>query len=294
MLLRAAVAVICFAAAAAEACPTCSCANPALTSLGADQPFAGRLRLASTLRAWAQVEGAARVDQTVLRELRLDLTASWAPVQRLTLQLTVPLQARERREVSFAAERGLGPGEVDLSARVLLVGADRFRPRHLLSVVATARLPTAPTLRDGAGVPLDADAQLGPGAFVPGLGLFWSAFIGDRWSTFVSVLGDLPLEGRFGLRVGPGLQAVGLAQFQPLTVLALRAGLDARYEALSFQRGVPTARLQGLLVQAAADLVVSPTSRWLLTVGARVPFADTRPRGVSTSPILLVSAVVDL
>jgi hypothetical protein len=31
--------VLCVLAPVALACPTCSCANPALTSMGADQPF---------------------------------------------------------------------------------------------------------------------------------------------------------------------------------------------------------------------------------------------------------------
>ena len=278
----------------AAACPTCSCANPALTAMGAEQPFEGRLRFASTFRAWSQTDGTAEVDLAQVRELRLDLTASWTPLKRFTVLLNVPLQARERTDVSLAKERGFGPGEIDLSTRFLLVGAEGMRPRHLLNLVVNARLPTAPTLRDASGKAFEVDAQLGAGAFVPAAGLSWSAFIGDQWSTFVSLVGDVPLEGRYGLRLGPGVQLIGAAQFQPWSWLGLRAGLDARSEAMSFVRGVASPALSGLLLQALADVVVSPVSRLMLTAGARVPFLDTRPGPVSATPVFLLSVVVDV
>ena len=72
----------------------------------------------------------------------MDLTASWTPLQRWTFLVNLPLQVRERQDVALATERGFGPGEIDLAARFLLVGAGGFRPRHLVSLVATARLPT--------------------------------------------------------------------------------------------------------------------------------------------------------
>jgi hypothetical protein len=280
--------------ALAWGCPTCSCANPALTTMGSEQPFDGRVRLAATVRAWAQRDGTPQVDEAGLRELRLDLTASWSPVARWTFLLNLPLQLRERSDVSLARERGFGPGEADLSVRFLLVGATGFRPRHLVSLVLNARLPTAPTLSDASGRVFELDAQLGPGAFVPGGGVFWSAFIGDQWSTFVSLTGDVPLTGRYGLRVGPGVGLLASAQYQPWHFLGFRAGVDARYEAVSFLSGVPSPELAGVLVQAAADVVVAPVSALLLSIGARVPFVDTRPGPVSTTPILLLSVVVDV
>jgi hypothetical protein len=275
------------------ACPTCTCANPALTSLGADQPFIGRLRLAATVRAWNQSEGVVEVDRASLRELRWDFTASWTPLRRLTLLFNLPVQIRERTNVSLARERGWGPGEADISARILLLGADGLRPRHLLSLVINARLPTAPTLTVGERE-FQVDSQLGPGALVPGGGLFWSAFIGDRWSTFVSLTGDVPFEGRYRLRIGPSATVLGYAQYQPWNRWAFRAGVDARYELPSFFRGAIRTELSGALLQALADVVFSPDSRVLLSLGVRAPFVDSRPGPVATSPILLASAVIDL
>lgn len=283
-----------FFASAALACPTCTCANPALTTIGADRPFDNRIRLSSTFRAWEQRDGQAQLDAATLRELRLDLTATWSPTARWTFLVNLPLQVRERTDVSLARERGFGTGEIDVSTRVLLVGVEGLRPRHLVSLVAGVRLPTAPTMQTSTGVALDVDAQLGPGSFVPSAGLFWSSFIGDCWSTFVSLLGDVPIEGRYGLRIGPGVQALAAGQFQPWPWLGFRAGVDTRYEFPSYLRGEEQRRLSGLLLQPLLDVIIAPISRLLIVAGARVPLLDTRPGPVWNSPTFILSLVVDV
>ncbi|PZR17360.1 MAG: hypothetical protein DI536_03280 [Archangium gephyra] len=293
-MVRVAVVTSMLFASVALACPTCTCANPALTTIGADRPFDNRIRLSSTFRAWEQREGTQQYDASVLRELRMDLTGTWSPTARWTFLVNLPLQLRERTDVSLARERGFGTGEIDLSTRVLLVGVEGFRPRHLISAVAGVRLPTAPTLHDASGAVLNVDAQLGPGSFVPSVGMFWSAFIGDQWSTFVSLLGDVPIEGRYGLRIGPGLQALGAGQFQPWKWLGFRAGVDARYEFPSYLRGVEQTHLSGLLLQPLVDVIVSPHNRVLIVGGVRVPVLSTRPGPVTNSPTVLLSVVVDV
>ena len=97
------------------------------------------------------------------------------------------------------------------------------RPKALVSVLAGARLPTALTLADARRVRLDTDAQLGPGALVPLLGVAWSGFFGDRWSALVSLVGEVPFEGRYGLRMGPAAVLVGLGQLQPLRWLGVHS-----------------------------------------------------------------------
>lgn len=293
-MVRLVVFSVLVAASAAMACPTCTCANPALTTIGADRPFDNRVRVSATFRAWEQHEGTRDLDAVTLREMRADLTATWSPLARWTFLVNLPLQMRERSDVSLTKERGFGPGEIDVSARMLLLGVEGLRPRHLLSVVTSVRLPTAPTLFAADGVALDVDAQLGPGSVVPSVGLLWSAFIGDQWSTFVSLLGDVPIQGRYGLRIGPGIQALAAGQFQPWPWLGLRLGVDARYEFPSYYQGVEQTRLSGVLVQPLADVIIAPISRLLIVAGARFPVADSRPGPVWNSPTAVLSVVVDL
>jgi hypothetical protein len=278
----------------AAACPTCACGNPALTSMGAEQPFAQRVRLATTLRAWQQDEGIASLDAVRLRELRLDLTASWSPTAWLTLSLNVPVQLREHLAINLERQTALGWGEADVSARVVVSGAGQLRPKALVSVIGGVRLPSALTLRDRERRPLDIDAQLGAGGLTPQLGVAWSGFFGDRWSAMASLTAEAALEGRYGLRMGPAAVLVALAQVQPVRWFGVRAGVDARGELPSFVDGVADARLSGLLGSLLADVVFSLGRQAVLLAGARVPLLDTRPGPVHTWPIPVVSLVVDL
>lgn len=281
-------------ATASMACPTCACGNPALTAMGAEQPFAQRVRLASTLRAWQQDEGVANLDAVRLRELRLDLTASWSPTTWFTLSVNVPVQLREQLTVNLERQTALGWGETDVSARFVVAGAGRMRPKALVSLIAGVRLPSALTLRDREQRQLDVDAQLGPGGVAPNLGVAWSGFFGDRWSAMASLTAEVPLEGRYGLRMGPTAALMAVAQHQPLTWFGVRAGADARAELASFVNGVADPRLAGLLGSLLADAVFKLGQQTLLLAGVRVPLIDTRPGPVHTWPIPVVSLVVDL
>ncbi len=265
-----------------------------MTSMGAEQPFVNRVRLATTLRAWQQDEGTPSVDAVRLRELRLDVSASWSPTPWLTFAANVPVQLREQLAVNLARQTGLGWGEVDLTARAVLHGTGQMRPKALISFIAGVRLPTALTLLDEDRRPLDMDAQLGAGAVAPQLGVAWSGFFGDRWSAMASLMGEVPFEGRYGMRMGPSAVLVGLTQFQPVRWFGVRGGVDVRGELASMVNGQTDARLAGVLGSALADVVFSLNGQTLLLAGARVPLVDTRPGPVRTSPILVVSLVVDL
>jgi hypothetical protein len=281
-----------FGTASAWACPTCTCANPTLTTMGAEQPFAGRFRLGAAIRAWQQNEGAAGF-QSNLRELRLDVTASWSPIRRLSLLVNLPIQWRERTSFSLEKERGLGPGEIDLSARWAIFISESYRPKSIVSLLATARVPSSPTLV-AQEKPFAIDAQLGAGALVLGAGLSWSLFISERWSTFASMTAEVPFEGRYGLRIGPGAQFVFSAQFQPIPKLGIRAGADGRYEAPSVRDQIASTSLSGFLLQATTDVVLSLTPQLLIAPGIRFPLLDARVGPVRSSPILSLSGVLDL
>ncbi|MDX2015045.1 MAG: transporter [Myxococcaceae bacterium] len=280
--------------APALACPTCTCGNPAMTAMGAEQPFSNRVRLAATARAWEQTQGVDGLDAVRLREVRLDLTGSWSPTDWFTLSMNLPLQLREQREVNLAREVAAGLGDADVAARFVVAGRGRMRPPALVSVIAGARLPTSPTLFDRDRRALSLDAQLGPGSLAPQLGVAWSGFFGDRWSAMASLLGELPLQGRFGFRLGPSAVLVSLAQFQPVRWLGVRAGVDARVEGPSLVDGRADPSLSGFLGSALADVVFGLGSRVLLLVGVRAPLVDLRVGPVRTLPILVSSVVVDL
>jgi hypothetical protein len=281
-----------FGTTSALACPTCTCANPTLTTMGAEQPFAGRFRLGAAIRAWQQNEGADGF-QSNLRELRLDVTASWSPSKTLSLLVNLPIQWRERTSFSLEKERGFGPGEIDVSARWVIFMSESFRPKSIVSLLATARVPSSPTLV-AQEKPFAIDAQLGAGAVVLGAGLGFSLFVSERWSTFASMTAEVPFEGRYGLRIGPGAQFVLSAQFQPIPKLGFRAGIDGRYEAPSVRDQMTSTNVSGFLLQATADVVIFVTPHLLVAPGIRFSVLDARVGPIRTSPILSLSGVLDL
>lgn len=277
-----------------EACPSCACANPAMTSMGAEQPFVNRVRLAATMRGWQQDEGIDGVDATRLRELRLDLSSSWSPTRWFTLVVNVPVQLREHLSANLERQTAFGWGEVDLLGRFVVLGADELRPKALVSVVGGARFPTALTLSDAEHRRLDTDAQLGAGALSPQLGVAWTGFFSERWSALATLTGELPLTGRYGFRGGPSAVLFAVGQLQPARWLSVRAGAEVRGELPETRNGVADARLAGVVMNAVVDVGFQLGTHALLFIGARVPTLDTRPGPVHTWPIPLATVVVDL
>lgn len=286
-------AALLLGAPAAYACATCACGDPTLTSMGTEQPFAGRLRLAATVRAWGLTTGDAALDAVTLRELRLDVAASYAPLRWLFLSATLPLQARGVRDVSLARERSWGPGDLEVSAKVYVFRDREFSPDHLFAVLVGTELPTSPTVNDAQGRPLSLDAQLGTGSWDPFAGLAYTMFRGE-WSFIASATGYLPTRGRMGFRGGASLRSTLAAQFQPTSRWALRLAADTRLEATSERLGVPDPVGRGFIGFLSPDVLYSPATDVVVQLGVRVPVLNLLSGPVRQLPILQAAVAYDL
>src|SRR5690606_15993651 len=159
------VALTTLAAGEAWACAACACGDPTLTTLGADQPFEGRLRAATLLRAWGYSDGVSHGDYG---ELRMDLAAAYSPLSWLTVGAQVPLQMRGG--LGGTEGHAYGLGDISLTGRATVFRDRPIASRWIVSALAGAVLPTA-TARGASG----ADAHhsplsLGEGAFSPLVG----------------------------------------------------------------------------------------------------------------------------
>ncbi len=290
---RLAALLLTLSAPAAWACATCSSANPTLNPMGAESLFAGRLRLGTTVRAWSVSEGMG--DRTSnLRELRMDFSTLWAPLEWLALTANLPLQLREWTSSSLSHERGFGPGELELQSRFTVLREEKLNPRYVVNLVAGARLPTALTLRDSTGAPLSHDAQLGAGNFVLQPGVAWTGFATPAWLLSAQVLAELPLLNAAGARNGYSVSTSATAQYQPRAWGALRMGAEVRVATSGVHDGSedPTGRGVGAL--ASLDLLFLPTSDWLVSAGVRLPFISAYEGNVRPGLIGQASVVVDL
>jgi hypothetical protein len=276
--------------------------------MGSEQPFAGRLRGATLLRFWGQEAGHATTghhaasghtashtsgaeDERHLRELRLDVSAGYAPTPWLVLGATLPLHARELTTGVRPTERLFSPGDVELAGKVFLWRDRDFSPSHLVSALVGVKLPTAPRLRDAEGLPRDAEGQVGSGSLDPRLGAAY-AFFGRPWSLHASVLLHWPTEGYGKLRSGRSLRGSLAGQYQFGTRLVLRLGVDTRLDGAEAFRGEPLAHTEGFTAYLSPDLLLSPASDLALQLGVRVPVVATG-HGATEQPILSLAALYD-
>lgn len=274
------------------ACATCACGDPTLTSMGTEQPFSGRLRLATSLRAWGQTVGDESLDAVTLRELRLDVSAAYAPLPWLFLAATLPLQARTTQDVSLARESGWGVGDLEVSAKAYLLDK-AFSADNLFSLLVGVKLPTSPLQRDALGRPLSLDAQLGSGSVDPLLGVAFNAFRAE-WSFLVSATGYLPTRGHEGFQAGPALRTTVAAQYQPSTRWALRLAADTRLEAASNTEGARDPDGSGFIGYLSPDVLFSPTTDVVVQLGVRVPVLNLLTGPVRQMPILQAAVAYDL
>lgn len=269
-LAAAALAASLLHAPQALACAVCQCGDPTLTTMGAEQPFAGRLRLSLDTVARTDQIGTPMVDELSLRELSSLLGVSWAPTARLQLSAQLPLVAREVTWVDLSRDRSFSPGDLEVRARAL-VWADRdSRPRHLVFASAGLKAPTAPQQRDVSGAPLLPEAQAGTGSVDAIAGAAW-LYLNDPISAWVSAQGRYAFGGWGGMSISPTLLTSAALQWQPGARLGLRATVDTRAGAVVRWDGEVDPNTGGLVAFAGADVLFSPAEDLILKLGGAWP-----------------------
>ncbi len=281
----AALALLLLADAPAWACTACACGDPTIATLGTERPMAGA--------TWLGLQGAWRAERdraaaAVADELRVDLTAAWAPHDRVQLVLLAPLVTRSITDASLATTRSFGLGDVGVAARFLAavaeVQGDGGRSTRLSAGPTVAvDLPTAPRLR----ADLAHELWLGTGALTGALGGFFQAVHGpvSVWAS-----GELRASvlGRDGRRPGLAGRGSAFVQGQPLPQLGLRAGVDWRASRADLLgAGGERARdpeTGGWLVAITPALVAAPTPVWSLLAGVAVPVAGREGSGLREGP----------
>lgn len=275
----------------AWACSTCSAGDPALLGSGVEQPFAGRLRLSLSTREWSDATGSGASLET-MHELRFDLGVAWSPISWLTLVLDLPLAHRWLDGDSGGIARGFGPGELEVGARAAIWRDREKATTHRLSLAGMLKLPTAVLLRDEVGMPKPLDVQLGTGSVDPRVELSYAGRFG-RWTVLAGTSLTLPIGGWMLLRPAPSWRATTTLLHQPLTMLAIRAGVEARYEGVPLLAGVRDPMGSGFLGSATAGLLFSPTPDVVVDLGVMIPVIERRVDAVS-APLFSAAVAVDL
>jgi hypothetical protein len=285
----------------AGACAVCGAADKALPANGNEVPFAGRKR--------AIVEGRGAsftsLDRGVtVQEVRAEATTSVALGPATMLGVSAPLvlravTSRDAREGSpLGARQGEArveramPGDVELRAAHT---AYRSRPATIarrLTLAMTVKVPTAPIDRDARGAALHPDLQPGCGAIVPWVNATY-AWSGPLWSAWSSAGFLLPASVRDGPHPGASLRASATLQLQPTTKLATRVGVHGRWDGAGELDDEVVKASGGAALHIAPEIVLSPTTDLVVSLGASFPAIQAMRGYRSTSPVVLASVGLD-
>ena len=260
-------------AATCQACATCACGDPTLTSMGAVVPFANRVRAALSAHYRTDSVGRPGVDELRLREARLELSLAYAPTAWFMASVSAPLLWRDVQYASLARDRSAGLGDAELMTKFAVYRDRPFAAERTLALLAGARLPTAPVERDRSGASLPIEAQPGTGAWWGIVGASYAQRSGE-WSSYLSALAYLPTAGRAGLEPGFSLRSTLAGQYQPWTFAAFRIGFDARVDGRAFERGVRERDSGGFVGFVSPAVLWSPRADWTLQGMVQVPLIN--------------------
>ena len=168
-------ALILFANARAQACPTCTVGDPTLTTMGAEAPYRNRVRVSAGLSTRGDRVGQPGFDAIELREQRLDLTVAWAATERFVLSLNLPVAHRRLAYSDLSVDNLVALGDAELRGRLVVFRDRKFAPNHLLSLLAGLEMPTAPSISKN-GVRLPLELQAGSRSWDPLVGLAYDHF----------------------------------------------------------------------------------------------------------------------
>ncbi len=281
------IATFAFLAASHEAfaCAACGCGDPTLTTLGAEKPYKNRVRGGFEARYRTDSIGEAGVDRYTLDEERLDLYLAWAPHERVFLQLSVPSLRRAVEDANLAQTTVYGLGDMELRAKFFVLQDRPTMPRHLFSVLAGVKLPTAVRQNDATGKALPIEAQPGSGSVDPIAGAAY-AFFPRPWSFFASLYGIMPTRGTSEFRASPTLRSGTSLQYQVTSKFAVRANVDGRFDGKAYENGKTERDSGGAVFFASPEVLVTPQDDLLIFVSFRYPVLNLLSGHHEEGPVL--------
>ncbi len=290
--LAATVAVF-LAARPARACSVCGCGDP-LVSVGEVAGPRGQLGLELDGQWLHQTAGTAGTmdGKDDLTQWSILLTASYTPVERLNVVVTLPYVWKDLQNQSPAGSTVSnlnGLGDMQIGLRWFAWESVDFsnRTRQTLSVNAGTFAPTGSDNATVDGERVDQHGQLGTGGWGPNAGLFYRVQ-GDVWSGSAGLWGLYRTVNSYGYRFGPAVLWTVQAQYQPVDWFAAALGVDGRWAAPDVENGTDVDSTGGLLLAAVPAVYFNVFKGGWLLARAQLPFA-TKLYGVQTiGPVVTV------
>ncbi len=280
-------------------CAVCSCGDPTLTTMGAEQPFAGRLRLAVEATSRSDAVGAPGEDQVLLLDQALTGSVAWSPADRWQVALSVPVGRRTAEDVSLARTTVWAPGDAVVRTRWAALRGTPSRGSALAGLGGGLRLPTAPVVRRPDGTVLPMSAQLGTGTTTATLGGWGFRSVG-AWSTYASAEGWVPVVAlsppRDAFPSEPGLsgRATVAGQWQPLRWGAVRTSAEGRLDQPATLNGQDEPDTGGAVLFSRLDLLLTPQTDLVIQAGVSLPVVQALSGHHREGAALALGVTVDL
>jgi hypothetical protein len=251
-----------------QACSTCACGDNTITLMGAEKPFAGRLRAALDYHVRSETFGGG-VDYQSIDEDRMVLGLSYSPAPDATLSVQVPYVHKHMKDATLTETDARGVGDTDVTARLVLWRDQPQLSRHLAGLRAGVRLGTSDEVTDSQGNLVDIDAQPDAGAFAPNVGLWYGYYnmpVFVSFSTAYMFYG----HGNQGLDPGDALVASLNAQYGTGN-WALQLGLDGRHTGRNRFSGVDDPDSGGTVIALAPGGVLRFGPDFLVHAAVQIP-----------------------
>ncbi|MBK9132086.1 MAG: hypothetical protein IPM20_10700 [Gammaproteobacteria bacterium] len=276
------------------ACATCLCGDPTITTMGAEKPFAGRLRIGVDALTRGETVGDPGVDGQDIDETRVTYSLSYAPSADWIFAASLPYVHKEVRRFDLSHETASGLGDADLSARWYLRDAAQIPARHLWGLQFGVRVPTSSEQQSN-GVPIDIDAQPGGGATIPNLGVWYGYFRTPSFFYLSAAYQHAVDEGYQGYEAGDVMLMTAHAQYALAgNGLALSFSLDARSKEHDHYSGVVDPDSGGVLVMATPGVVWMPLTDLIVNLSYQIPAIENLHGRQEEDPVFRIGVTYDL
>jgi hypothetical protein len=271
-----------------EACSVCATADVTLAPAEGEAAYVGRFQATLDGReGWVSAGGVTVTDE------RAELGLHYAPTALYLLSIGVPVLVREIAGPGDPEVMRTAPGDVELRIDRVRTTSLRGGSHQRFGVFFELKLPTAPLERDESGNPLGSVLQPGCGSLVPAAGVTYSLGRGE-WSMSSSLSVWMPFAVRSGYHAGDSIRLAARAQWQPIHSLAVRVGGNVNADTageLAARASDPNSG--GLVGYAAAEIVTTPATDFVLEVGALYPALTFLAGDHREGPIAMATARYD-
>jgi len=260
------------AAPVVMACSTCMVGDPTLSLMGAEKPYAGRLRWSLDYLSRSEELGIDGFNKKNIEEDRISLNLAYAPTSRLMFGLNIPYAHRHLQSYNLTDEEVTELGDVTITVKNFVQEKD-FLQKHMYGLIGSIKLPTGAEQYDSTGQPLDFDVQVGQGAVVGGIG-GWYALYNYPYMFYTSASYYVASEGYQNFQAGNALVFNATAQYASQHHLAYYLGLEGRDSEKDAFSGVDDDDSGGTIVFLAPGIIYTIKQDLLLNTSVKFPAID--------------------